>query len=123
MSASDLNSATIQSNCEALVNAAHVFAAHWEGNLTLPMNYLSDTAAWFETQLRFARRRPTNERYNILLTYARELLAATRRMEGAWEHGDLAGEARVLANVASAYEADYGAVPFYDPLAVTLGED
>lgn len=101
--------------CAALVNAAHVFAAHWEGNLTIPANYLADTA--YDQADRIARFKTDPDRETQrYFVYGQALVAAAERVEADWE-GNLSEAAQNLAAVAADYEAAFGPVPFVDPLA------
>jgi hypothetical protein len=100
--------------CESIVNAAHVFAAHWEGNLSEPSNYLAETAEYQRSIIATfsADRDPMTRDY---LAHATALIEAAAGIEADWER-NLTTAATKLASAAAAYETRFGPVSFYDPL-------
>ncbi len=100
--------------CESIVNAAHVFAAHWEGYPPEPANYLAETV---EDQRSIiitfsADRDPMTCDY---LAHATALIEAAAGIETDWDR-NLTTAAQNLASAAAAYETRFGPVSFADPL-------
>lgn len=109
-------SAILQTACEVLVNAAKVFAAHWEGNLSEVANYLADTRTYQESVLRTTGLEPGDRAGETFRAEGLLLALAALRIELDWER-NLSAAVQGLAACVADYEAQYGQVAFEDPLA------